>query len=348
MSNEKKLHVRYTLLALIPLVLFFVIAGGTVLYSPHNNTTHLISFFLALTLSIIFELLIFRFQILPNFVELDKTRQISLELEQGARLLVRRDLELTRVNDQLSELDAAKAGFITVVAHQLRTPLSGVKWTLNLLLKGDLGALNEEQKGFLLKAYESNDRMISLVNDMLGADRVESGSLNYSFSAVLFADVAHKVLQEMLPLAKARKLSFRLEPEIEHLPQVYADPERVRAVLQNLLENSLKYSLPPGEVVISGKAEGTFVRIGVTDSGIGIPRDEQKNVFERFFRAENALKLETEGTGLGLFIAKSIIKRHGGKIWFESDENRGATFFFTLPIVKFNGQLPRKEGTMST
>lgn len=317
---------------------FFAVSGVTVLYFPHSNSVHLVSFFIALTLSIIFELLIFRFQIRPNFVELEKIRRISTEQEQGAKLLVRRDLELTRANERLSELDAVKSGFITVVAHQLRTPLSGVKWTLNLLLKGDLGPLSDEQRDFLLKAYESNDRMISLVTDMLGADRVESGSLSYSFSTISFWDVAQKVLLEIAPLANTRKLSLRLDSGIEHLPNVYADPERVRAVLQNLLENSLKYSLPPGEVVISGRTDGDFIRIGVTDNGIGIPQAEQKNVFERFFRAGNALKLETEGTGLGLFIAKSIVRRHGGRIWFESSENRGATFFFTLPVARVDRQ----------
>ncbi len=345
MQTPQKLYSKYVLLALIPLILFFVIAGGSVLYFPHSNTVHLASFFVALTLSIAFEFLIFRFQILPNFAELDKIRRISVEQEQGAKLLVRRDLELTRANERLSELDAVKSGFITVVAHQLRTPLSGVKWTLNLLLKGDLGALSDEQRDFLLKAYESNDRMISLVNDMLGADRVESGSLSYSFSAIPVWDVAQKVLLELTPLANTRKLSIRLDPGIEGLPEVHADPERVRAVFQNLLENSLKYSLPPGEVVITGKTEGDFIRIGVTDKGIGIPKNEQKNVFERFFRAGNALKLETEGTGLGLFIARSIIKRHGGRIWFESGENTGATFFFTLPIARAHGQRSaKKEG----
>ncbi len=338
MQIRQKIYSRYALFALIPMALF-AISGGIVFYVPHSNAVHLVSFFVALTVSIIFELLVFRFQIRPNFIELDKIRRISAEQEQSAKLLVRRDLELTRANERLSELDAVKSGFITVVAHQLRTPLSGVKWTLNLLLKGDLGTLSDEQRDFLLKAYESNDRMISLVNDMLRADRVESGSLSYSFSAIRVWDVVQKVLLEITPLANTRKLSLHVEPEVEHLPKVYADPERVRAMLQNLLENSLKYSLPPGKVVIRGRTDGDFIRMSVTDNGIGIPKNEQKNVFERFFRAGNALKLETEGTGLGLFIAKSIVRRHGGRIWFESSENKGATFFFTLPIAQVGRQM---------
>ena len=260
---------------------------------------------------------------------------LSREQEQGAKLLVRRDLELTRANEQLRKLDEIKSGFISVVAHQLRTPLSGVKWTINLLLSGDMGGLTTEQKTFLMKAYESNDRMISLVNDMLGADRIDSGKVRYLFRPVQLIDVIDNVLFELLPQANAKGLAIRFSPRPDALPKVHADPEKLRAVFQNLLENAVKYSRPNGVMEVGLRAEnGEEVRVWIRDNGIGIPKDQQKNIFERFFRAQNAIKAETDGSGLGLFIVKSIIERHGGRIWFESEEGKGVTFYFTVPVEK--------------
>lgn len=258
---------------------------------------------------------------------------IGREQEKGAQMLVRRDLELTTANERLRKLDEIKSGFISVVAHQLRTPLSGIKWTLNLLISGDMGPLATEQKTFLMKAYESNDRMISLVNDMLGADRIESGKVRYVFQPVLLGDVIDNVLFELLPQAKAKGLSIRFAPNHADVPKVKADPEKLRAVFQNLLENSIKYSRTGGTVEIGmDVTPENEIRVSIKDDGIGIPREQQKNIFERFFRAQNAIKLETDGSGLGLFIVKSIIERHGGHISFESEEGRGVTFYFTLPV----------------
>ena len=254
------------------------------------------------------------------------------EQERAAQMLIRRDLELTRANDRLRKLDEVKSGFISVVAHQLRTPLSGIKWTLNLLLSGDMGTLATEQKTFLMKAYESNERMIGLVNDMLGADRIESDKVRYLFQPVQLVDIVDNVLYEVLPQAKARNLSIRFGSPVESIPKVSGDPEKLRAVFQNLLENSIKYSRAGGFIEIGIRPQNhSEVLVSIQDNGIGIPKEQQKNIFERFFRARNAIKAETDGSGLGLFIVKSIIERHGGNIWFTSEEEKGVTFFFTLP-----------------
>ena len=262
-------------------------------------------------------------------------KQMLLANEKAAQLLVRRDFELTRANDRLRKLDEVKSNFISVVAHQLRTPLSGIKWTLNLLINGDLGALTTEQKPFLFKAYESNDRMISLVNDMLGADRIESGKMRYAFQPLQLLDVIDNVLYELLPQANARSLTISFTERPADLPKVDADPERIRAVFQNLLENAVKYSRAGGTIEI-GTRQGSdgMILLTIKDDGIGIPKEQQKNIFNRFFRASNAVKAETDGSGLGLYIVKNIVERHGGKIWFESAEGQGVTFHFTLPISK--------------
>jgi len=279
------------------------------------------------------EIYIFRTKIVPQFNETEYVRSLLLTQEASGKLLIRRDLELTRANEKLRELDERKSEFVSVVAHQLRTPLSGIKWTLNMIVNEELGTLSTEQKTFLMKSYESNERMIALIDDMLGADRVESGKFHYIFTETQLLDLFDNVLYEILPLANKRKISIQFTTRDPNTPKVFIDPEKIRAVIQNLLENAIKYTRDAGTVNISIVSENGFVKVAVQDNGIGIPKMEQRNVFNRFFRATNALKVQTDGSGLGLFIVKSIIEKHGGKIWFESNENMGSTFYFTLKTI---------------
>jgi len=271
---------------------------------------------------------------LPN-AELDKLSKALADQDRSAKMLIRRDLELTRANERLHELDQAKSNFITIVAHQLRTPLSGVKWTLNMVLGETLGVLTDEQKSFLMKCYESNERMILLINDMLNADRIDSGKLKYEIAPIQIFDLIDNVLFEMISTVsqKGLKISFANNKD-RNLPKVAVDPEHMRAVVQNLLENAVKYTLDGGSIDIGFEPDKDFMKVSITDTGIGIPKGEEKNIFNRFFRATNALKVQTDGSGLGLFIAKGIIEKHGGKIWFESEVGRGTTFHFTIPIFK--------------
>ena len=258
--------------------------------------------------------------------------ELLKEQQQSARLLVRRDLELARANEKLQEFDEIKSNFISVVAHQLRTPLSGIKWTLNMLLNGDLGALNNDQKTFLMKSYESNNRMITLINDMLDTDRIQSGKMHYGFRYINIVDLLDNVLFEISPEAIKRNISIEFKRKLENLPQVYVDPETMRAALQNLLENAIKYTIESGKIVLDVEQVGDMLQISINDTGIGIPEDQKKKIFERFFRGRNAVKRETDGSGLGLYIAKTIVEKHGGTICFESEENKGTTFYFTVPI----------------
>ncbi|MBI1974703.1 MAG: HAMP domain-containing histidine kinase [Candidatus Zambryskibacteria bacterium] len=267
-----------------------------------------------------------------NQNELDKLRRIVLEQDNSAKLLIRRDLELTRANEKLRELDQAKSNFISIVAHQLRTPLSGVKWTLNMVLSDNFGSLTTEQKSFLMKCYESNERMIMLINDMLGADRIDSDKLKYNFVPTQIFDLMDNVLFELTALVKKNKLRVNFINKERTLPRVLMDNEKMRAAVQNLLENAIKYTPEGGEVSIDFQVLDEFLRVSITDTGIGIPDEDQKNIFNRFFRAKNAIKVETDGSGLGLYIAKGIIEKHGGKIWFESKVGKGSIFYFTIPI----------------
>lgn len=264
------------------------------------------------------------------------TQHLLAEQERAGILLVRRDRELTQANERLQDLDEAKSNFITVAAHQLRTPLSGIKWTLNLLLKGELGSLTDEQKNFLMKAYQSNDRIIMLVNDMLGADRVESGRMHFRFEALALPVLIDEVLAEMAPALHARHLSVLFDHHSSALPPVRADAKKLRAAIQNILDNSCKYSHDGGTITVALSVDTTehAMVVSFTDHGIGIPASQQKHIFERFFRAQNAVKMETDGSGLGLFIAKSIIEKQGGRIWFTSEEGQGSAFFCTIPLAQ--------------
>ena len=228
----------------------------------------------------------------------------------------------------------SESDFVSIVAHQLRTPLSGVKWTLDMVLGGTLGALSAEQRALLLKCYESNERMIVLINDMLSVSRIDSDKLEYRLVPTQILDLLDNVLFEMASSVGKKKLRVLFANKDKNLPRVLIDVEKMRAVLQNLLENAIQYTPKGGKVEIDFQVAGELVQVSIKDSGIGIPEEDKKNIFKRFFRAKNAAKMEKNGSGLGLSIARGIIEKHGGRLWFESKVEEGTTFSFTIPIAK--------------
>src|SRR3989344_7095777 len=181
-------------------------------------------------------------------IDVEKLQKAVLDQQNAAKMLIRRDLELTRANEKLHELDQAKSNFISIVAHQLRTPLSGVKWTLNMVLGDTLGPLTNEQRSFLMKCYESNERMIILINDMLGADRIDSDKLKFNLVPTDISDLMDNVLFELTSTVKKKGLSITFANRDSNLPHVLIDTEKMRAALQNLLENAIKYNNEGGEI----------------------------------------------------------------------------------------------------
>ena len=263
--------------------------------------------------------------------DLEKIKRLLEQQQNSAKLLIRRDLELTRANERLRALDQMKTDFVSVATHQLRTPLSAIKWTLSMLLKGDVGPLTNEQKTFLMKAYESNDRMVALLGDMLLSDQIESGKVRTSNTTSLLPELPENLLLELQSVAERKHITIRFEHPAPSYAPVIIDPRHLRAVLQNLLENAVKYSSAQGTVVLHLTEEGAKTIFTVVDTGIGIPLDSQKHISTRFFRAQNAVKMETDGSGLGLFIAKSILEKNKGTIEFKSEEGTGSTFTVVLP-----------------
>lgn len=255
------------------------------------------------------------------------------QLDKTAKILVKRDLELTEANERLQEIDKLKSEFISVAAHQLRTPLSGIKWILKMVMDGDMGEIAQEQREFLQRGYQANERIINLVNDLLNVSRIEEGRFGYSFVNYDLVKLIQEVVQDNKDIFARKNLQLEFIKSEKKLPKVKVDPDKLRLAIQNLLDNAHDYTLK-GKVIINAVQKNNEIQVSIKDAGAGIPESQKANIFNKFFRGSNVIKLDTDGTGLGLFIAQNIIQKHDGSIWFKSQENKGTTFYFTLPLSK--------------
>lgn len=239
---------------------------------------------------------------------------------------------LKEENQQLKKINENKSNVISITAHQLRTSLSALKWILKMFMDEDVGTLTNEQNELMQKAYNSNERMIVLVNDLLTLNHTEEVSLSYNFKKVDLLYLIEQTLFDFYGEAnkKGIELIF-LKPETVP-PSVNCDEEMIRVVLQNLIENAIKYSNQEGKVFISMKQQDNNIQISVRDTGIGIKEEDKDNIFKKFFRAANAQEKDAVGSGLGLFTTKSIVEKHKGKIWFENGHGEGTIFYVLLPI----------------
>jgi len=228
-------------------------------------------------------------------------------------------------------VEKMKTEFVSLAAHQLRTPLSAIKWTLRMLLDGDIGTITKEQRNFIEKTYQSNERMIGLINDLLDVTRIEEGRYLYKPVLTNLENVVQFVINSYQEEIKRRKLKLEFKKPKTGLPRVSIDVEKMKLAIQNILDNAVRYTPAGGLVTITLKRVKKEIETSIEDTGIGVPRDQQERVFTKFFRAANIMRMDTEGSGLGLFIAKNIIESHGGKIWFDSKEGKGTTFYFTIP-----------------
>jgi len=227
-----------------------------------------------------------------------------------------------------------QSDFITIAAHQLRTPLSGLNWILDVLSQNETGPLNETQKDLLEKAKAALSESIETVEDLLNAAQIEEGKFGFEFSLNDLEKIIETTLVKFEPIAEKNNIKlifYRLKPPLN---PIVIDPLRIKLVMEILIDNAIKYNVLNGEVRIKLEIlkDRPFVMVSVEDTGIGISEEEKEKVFTKFFRSQKVVKKETLGTGLGLYLAKNIVERHGGKIWFKSEENRGTTFYFTLPL----------------
>lgn len=233
---------------------------------------------------------------------------------------------------QMARVNKLKSDFVSVASHQLRTPLSAIIWEIELLLSKNKRGLNERQKKSLETINSLSCRMTRLVNDLLDVTRIDQKRLILRKEVIDIVDISEKTIKDISSLAASRNIAISFNANNKRIPKIIGDPERIRLVVENLLNNAIKYVVKKGRIEIKIVRRDNFVVFSIKDNGVGIPEEQQNQVFEKFFRSDNVVKYQTEGTGLGLYIAKNIIEQTGGKIWFQSIENVGSVFSFSLPV----------------
>ncbi len=241
------------------------------------------------------------------------------------------------------QIDRAKTEFVSLASHQLRTPLATIAWYLELLLDGSAGKITKNQKSYLTEIHNGNQRMIGLVEALLNVSRLELGTFYVELQEVDVANLTKEIIKELSPQLNLKKQTLKEDID-KKLKNIKTDPRLLHIVLQNLLSNAIKYTPEKGKIKIavkivkrgdsvdSVKIKKESLLLEVSDNGYGIPLSEQDKIFSKLFRSKNAQTKNVDGTGLGLYIVKSIAERLGGKVWLNSTEGKGTTFFVALPI----------------
>jgi len=232
------------------------------------------------------------------------------------------------------EVDKMKSEFVSVASHQLRTPLTGIKWFVDLMLRGKAGEVTADQKDFLTQIHDSNERMIGLVEDLLNVSRIEAGGTKFVIKKVPtdIIPILDSLATDLVGLAEKHEVKIIHDTNFPKTLSLNVDPEKIRQVFGNLLSNSVKYSHEGGIVTIGVTTDDKTSTFSIKDTGLGIPANQQNRVFEKFFRADNVQTKDTDGTGLGLYVVKAIVEGHGGTLRFESKENMGTTFYVSLLV----------------
>lgn len=288
------------------------------------------------------------------FRDVTLRNQREQELDHIAKTLVRRDFELLQTNDILRirdeqivkehELNRSKSEFVSLASHQLKTPLTIIKWYIDMLNAGYAGDSLEKQKEYLGKIYSNTERMIELIDAFLNVSRLELGVFSIKKEPINLKDKMELILKNFEP--KIKEKSLKLLRNYAKSNFVFAaDTKMIQIIFENLVSNAIKYTPHGGEIQIKMQKKGNEILIGVVDTGVGIPADQQSKIFAKFFRADNASSYKADGSGLGLYIVKTVVEKIGGKIWFRSPvaankkgeprgkkEHRGTAFYVAFYV----------------
>lgn len=244
-----------------------------------------------------------------------KATQESLEIE----------LQKTR------ELDKRKTEFLSIAAHQLRTPMSGIKWVVNMAVSGDFGDISDEAKEHLGKGLQNIDRMIVLINNLLDVTQIETQKFTYQFEETSIVELVEDVISAAEQSAQAKNITIYTKDEANVKSNVPVDHDKMQIAIRNLIDNAVKYTPAGGSLTISFDETDDDVLVAFKDTGYGIPEVELNLIFTKFFRGSNIQSIEADGSGLGLFLVREVISNHGGVIDVESKENEGTIFTISLP-----------------
>ena len=242
---------------------------------------------------------------------------------------------ITQSFEKTAEANRLKSEFISIVTHQLRSPLTSLSWAIEALISGEFGEVEERQLEYLKILKENNNRMSELIRDLITVTKIEDGSQFLQKESISLEAVTKDLIFKFQPFSEAAGLELKLTAEA-NLPQVLTVANQIKVVIENLIDNAIRYAKPRDG--IKGLIETSIIKreknihFEIKDNGVGIPEEDQRFIFQKFFRSGNVKKIQPLGSGLGLFITKSIITRLGGKIGFKSEEGKGTTFWFVLPI----------------
>ncbi len=256
-----------------------------------------------------------------------RIKNFNKELRHKVKLAVEK---LRKANEELTRLNRVKSDFVSTVSHELRTPLTSIKGYVSLVLDGDVGPVNEQQKEFLSIVNKENERLTNLISDLLDVQKIESGKMPFNFKEFRLGAFLREYEKELKKLEKGNNAMIALVCP-DNLPAVKADEDKIKQVLMNLVGNAVKFSQLQPKITITARNERDYLQVDVTDNGIGIAKKDIPKLFQKFYQIDSNSNRKASGTGLGLSICKHIIERHGGEIGVRSTLGKGSTFSFTLP-----------------